>query len=80
MGNHVGMHILHNWLIWQWTFQNSYVNIAYLAKKTSEEFGSTLWVLWGGNVTNCSLMIMDMGIAQLAKIPSYNFGNMMQVL
>ncbi len=36
-------------------------------KKTSEEFGSTMWVLWGGNVTKHSLMIMYTGIEQLAK-------------
>jgi hypothetical protein len=33
-----------------------------------------MWVLWGDNVTKCSLMIMDMGIAQLTKKTNYKFG------
>jgi len=28
LGKHVGKHILHNWLIQQWTFQDPYVGIA----------------------------------------------------
>jgi hypothetical protein len=34
-----------------------------LNQKTNENFGNTMWVLQGGNVAKCSLMIMDVCIA-----------------
>lgn len=38
-----------------------------LAKKPNEELGNTMWVLWGGGVATCSLMILDVRIAMSTK-------------
>jgi hypothetical protein len=35
-------------------------------KTTNEKFGNAMWVLWGNNVTKCSLTIMYVNIAWLA--------------
>ncbi len=38
------------------------------------------WVLQGNNVTKCSITIMDVNIAWVAKKINKNFGRLMQVL
>ncbi len=38
------------------------VGIMELAKKTIEDFGKMIRVFQGGNVTKCSLTIMDVNI------------------
>jgi hypothetical protein len=51
-----------------------------LAKKPNEKLGNTMWVLWGGNVATCSLMILDVSIAMSIKRNNENFGRLMHVL
>jgi len=31
------------------------VNIAWLVKKTNENFGRLMWVLWGENIVRCNM-------------------------
>jgi hypothetical protein len=67
-------------VVLQWTFYDPYVDIAYLTQNISEKFESLMWVLRDGNVAKCTLMIMDVSIAQLAKKTSEKFGSMIQLL
>ncbi len=42
--------------------------------KTGKEYGNTIWVLQGNNITKCNLRIMDVSIAWLAKKTNNFFG------
>jgi hypothetical protein len=51
-----------------------------LAKKPNEKLGNTMWILWGGNVATCSLMILGVSITMSTKKINEKFGRLMHVL
>ncbi len=63
MRKHVSMQILHNQLIKRWTFQDPYACIAQLTKKTNENLGRLMWVLWGENTIKCNMKYQYASIA-----------------